>query len=236
MLNKFIDLKKFNHHFDGFNFIFQLIYLMSDAMNNFVINITNKFGYWGILFLITVENIFPPIPSEVILTLGGFMTSQENCTLNLFGVVIYSTLGSMLGAIILYFLGYILNEETQKKIIKSKFGKILCLKEKDLENSDKWFSKNGNLTVLYCRFIPIVRSLISVPAGMNKMKISIFLIYTFIGSFIWNFVLVILGNLVGENYMVVANIFSKYSKIILILIIFLIIYKIIKKFKNKKNS
>ena len=198
-------------------------------MNNFVINIMNKYGYLGILFLITIENIFPPIPSEVILTLGGFMTSKENITMSLFGVIMYSTFGSMLGAIILYYLGYFFNKDRLLKIVRSRVGRILCLKESDIAKSDNSFNKNGDLTVLYSRFVPIVRSLISIPAGVNKMKLSIFLLYTFIGSLIWNTVLVGLGRLVGENYMVVASIFNKYSKVILILLICILLYKIIKK-------
>ncbi len=201
-------------------------------MNNFIINIMNKYGYIGILFLITIENIFPPIPSEVILTLGGFMTSKDGVNMSLFGVIMYSTFGSMIGAIILYYVGYIFNKDRLLKIVRSKVGKILCLKESDIVKSDSSFNKNGDLTVLYCRFIPIVRSLISIPAGVNKMKFSIFLLYTFIGSLIWNTVLVSLGKLVGENYMVVAEVFSKYSKVILILLICLIVYKIIKKIKK----
>ena len=201
-------------------------------MNNFVINIMNKYGYLGILFLITIENIFPPIPSEVILTLGGFMTSKDGVNMSLFGVIIYSTFGSMLGAIILYYVGYIFNKDRLLKIVRSRVGRILCLKESDIVKSDNSFNKNGDLTVLYCRFIPIVRSLISIPAGVNKMKLSIFLLYTFVGSLIWNTVLVSLGKLVGENYMVVAGVFSKYSKVILILLICLIVYKVI---KNKKK-
>ena len=192
----------------------------------------NKYGYIGILFLITVENIFPPIPSEVILTLGGFMTSKDDVTMSLFGVIMYSTFGSMLGAIILYYVGFIFNKDRLLKIVRSKVGRVLCLKESDIIKSDNSFNNNGDLTVLYSRFVPILRSLISIPAGVNRMKFSIFLIYTFIGSLIWNTVLVSLGKLVGENYMVVAGIFSKYSKVVLVLLILFIIYKIYKKIKK----
>lgn len=192
----------------------------------------NKYGYIGILFLITVENIFPPIPSEVILTLGGFMTSKDGVTMSLFGVIMYSTFGSMLGAIILYYVGFIFNKDRLLKIVRSKVGRVLCLKESDIIKSDSSFNNNGDLTVLYSRFVPILRSLISIPAGVNRMKFSIFLIYTFIGSLIWNTVLVSLGKLVGENYMVVAGIFSKYSKVVLVLLILFIIYKIYKKIKK----
>lgn len=204
-------------------------------MDNFIVNIMNKYGYFGIVFLIAVENIFPPIPSEVILTLGGFMTSQESVTMNLFGVIMYSTLGSIIGAIILYYVGYILNKDRLIKICDSKVGKILCLKKDDIEKSSDNFESRGNISVLYCRFVPIVRSLISVPAGINKMKFGLFLLYTTIGSFIWNTVLCSLGRLVGKNYMLVANVFSKYSKVILILLIIWILYKLIFK-RLKKNS
>ena len=204
-------------------------------MNVFITNIMNKYGYAGIIFLIAIENIFPPIPSEVILTLGGFMTTQPNITMNLLGVIIASTIGSVIGAILLYYLGYILNRDRLIKICDSRIGKILRLKKEDIIKSTDNFEKNGNITVFYCRFIPIVRSLISIPAGINKMKFGIFLMYTIIGSFIWNTVLCGLGNLVGENYMMVANIFSKYSKLILILLILWILYKFVyKKIKKKK--
>ena len=205
-------------------------------MNNFIINMMNKYGYFGILFLITVENIFPPIPSEVILTLGGFMTSQETCTMSLFGVIIFSTLGSILGAIILYYVGYILNIDRLIKLCDSKIGKILCLKKEDINKSYNKFNEKGNLTVLYSRFVPILRSLISIPAGMNKMKFGLFMIYTFIGSLIWNIVLCSLGKLVGENYMMVANVFSKYSKIIWYGLIMWIVYKIVMKIIKKKKK
>ena len=205
-------------------------------MNIFIINIMNKYGYVGILFLIAIENIFPPIPSEVILTLGGFMTSQSGVNMSLFGVIVASTLGSLVGAIILYYVGYILNIDRLIKLCDSRIGRVLCLKKEDIEKSYNRFNEKGNLSVLYSRFVPILRSLISVPAGMNKMKFGLFMIYTSIGSLIWNIVLCSLGKLVGSNYMVVANVFSKYSKLILILLIVFILYKIVKKvIKKRKN-
>lgn len=204
-------------------------------MNSFITGIMNKYGYMGIIFLIAIENIFPPIPSEVILTLGGFMTTQPNITMNLLGVIIASTIGSLLGAILLYYVGYLLNKDRLIKLCDSKVGRILRLKKEDIIKSTDNFEKNGNITVFYSRFIPIVRSLISIPAGINKMKFSLFLIYTIIGSFLWNTILCGLGNLVGENYMMVANIFSKYSKLILIFLILWILYKFVyKKIKTKK--
>lgn len=192
-------------------------------MQEIIIDIMNKFGYFGVSLLIAIENIFPPIPSEVILTFGGFMTKQPNSTLTIFGVVLAATIGSMLGALILYSLGKILNKERLIKIVSGKLGKILRLKVKDIEQADHWFDTKGNKTVFFCRFIPIVRSLISIPAGMSEMNMSKFLIYTLAGSIIWNTILVVIGSIVGQNWEVVANIVNQYANVVLILLILLFI-------------
>ena len=118
-----------------------------ETMQEFIIQIMNQFGYFGIFFLIALENIFPPIPSEVILLFGGFMTTYTK--LNLFGVVIASTLGSLLGAIVLYFVGKILNKERLKKIVNGKIGKVLRLKASDIDKADHWFDTKGNKTVFF---------------------------------------------------------------------------------------
>ncbi len=186
-------------------------------MEEFVISIMNQFGYFGIFFLIFIENIFPPIPSEVVLLFGGFMTTYSK--LNLFGMVIFSTLGSTVGAIVLYYIGKILNKERLKKIVSGKIGKILRLKASDIEKADKWFDTKGNKTVFFCRFIPVVRSLISIPAGMSEMIMSKFLIYTITGSLIWNTVLLFVGSKVGENWKKIEQMMSQYSHIILIILI-----------------
>lgn len=200
-------------------------------MNNYIINIMSKYGYIGILFLIMLENLFPPIPSEVILTLGGFLSTLKTSSLNFLGIVLVSTIGSLLGAIILYFIGYFVNKDKIIKLCDKKIGKILCLKKDDIIKSNNNFEK-GNITVFYCRFIPILRSLISIPAGINKMNFIKFIIYTFFGSLIWNTILIYLGSLVGENYLFVSKIFNKYSKVLFCaLIIFIFLKKIIKKIK-----
>ena len=139
-------------------------------------------------------------------------------------------------AVILYYVGYILNIDRLIKLCDSKIGKILCLKKEDINKSYDKFNEKGNLTVLYSRFVPILRSLISIPAGMNKMKFGLFMIYTSIGSLIWNIVLCSLGKLVGENYMMVANVFSKYSKIIWYVLIMWIVYKIVMKIIKKRKK
>lgn len=151
-------------------------------MENLVIEIMNNFGYLGIGLLILIENLFPPLPSELILTFGGFMTIDTSMTV--IGVILFSTVGSLLGAIALYYIGKILNKERLIKIVKSKYGKLLKIKPKDIESADKWFDTKGNKTVFFCRFVPVVRSLISIPAGMSEMPMLKFIIYTTFGSLI----------------------------------------------------
>lgn len=203
-------------------------------MQEFIINLMNQFGYIGIFLLIAIENIFPPIPSEVILTFGGYMTTYSNLNVPL--VILSATLGSLLGAIVLYEIGKILNKERLMKIVSGKVGKILHLKKEDIESADKWFDTKGEKCVFFCRFIPIVRSLISIPAGMSEMNIPKFLIYTTIGSLIWNSVLVVVGSIVGENWENIVNIFDTYSTITLILLIIIFILFVVWFYKKRAKK
>ena len=186
-------------------------------MQEIILNVMEQFGYLGVFLLITIENIFPPIPSEVVLLFGGFMTTYTQ--LNVVVMIIAATLGSLVGAIVLYYIGKILNKERLKKIVSGKIGKILRIKMEDIDKADEWFDKKGNKTVFFCRFIPIVRSLISIPAGMSEMPMLKFLIYTIAGSAIWNTVLIVIGNKVGENWVNILNIFEQYSNITLIVLV-----------------
>lgn len=200
-------------------------------MQEIIINFMNQFGYIGVFLLIAIENIFPPIPSEVILTFGGYMTTYSKLNVPL--VILFSTLGSIVGAIALYYIGKILNKERLIKIVSGKLGKILFLKKEDIEKADSWFDNKGYKSVFFCRFVPIVRSLISIPAGMSEMNMPKFLIYTTIGSLIWNSVLVILGSIVGENWNSIVSIFDTYSNIALIILIILFFGFIIWFYKKK---
>jgi membrane protein DedA with SNARE-associated domain len=190
-------------------------------LEQIVIDIINRFGYVGIGFLIAIENIFPPIPSEIILTFGGFMTTFS--TMNVWGVIGAATIGSVIGAIVLYYIGRILNAERLERFFDSKLGKRLHLKREDVHRAEGWFLRHGNKTVFFCRFIPIVRSLISVPAGAAKMKIGVFLSLTAVGTAIWNIVLVFLGKFAGDAWGTVAGYFNIYSVIFAVIFVLLAI-------------
>ena len=203
-------------------------------MQELIIQIMNDFGYIGIFLLILIENVFPPIPSEVILTFGGFMTTQSE--MSIIGVIILSTLGSIGGAIILYLVGRLLNKDVIERWLDGKVGKILRFKREDVEKANSWFEKRGKLTVLFCRCIPIVRSLISIPAGMSKMAFVPFILLTTIGSAVWNTVLVVLGHIAGNSWEKISHIIDKFSDVILIVIIIAVIGYLIYHFTRKDNA
>jgi membrane protein DedA with SNARE-associated domain len=179
-------------------------------VQNWITDIMEQFGYFGVFLMIALENVFPPIPSEVILTFGGFMTTYTKLTV--VGVIIAATLGSVVGAVILYGIGYLINVEKLEKII-DRWGHILRVTKEDIRKADAWFDKYGYWTVLFCRMIPLIRSLISIPAGMSQMKFPLFLLFTTIGTLIWNIILVMVGAAVGENWEDIVNFMDVYSNI-----------------------
>lgn len=206
-------------------------------MQDIMISIMNQFGYLGIALLIAIENIFPPIPSEVILTFGGFMTTISD--MKIWGVILSATIGSVLGAVVLYSLGRWLNPQRLERWLDGRIGRILHLKKEDVQRAGKWFARHGKSTVFFCRFIPIVRSLISIPAGMARMNMGAFLLLTALGTSLWNIVLVYAGAFFGASWETAAGYMNTYAMIvsvvfaILIIIFGMLFYK--KRIKCKKK-
>lgn len=200
-------------------------------MENWIIEIMNSYGYVGIVLLIALENIFPPIPSEVILTFSGFLTTTSDVTI--MGVIIFSTIGSVIGAIILFGIGRLLDVEKLEKIVY-RWGHILRLTQKDVQKADAWFRKIGVWAVLIGRLVPIVRSLISIPAGMARMNFGIFLFFTTIGSLIWNSVLVSIGATLGSSWNMILEYVDIYSNVVFILLAILFLMFIIWFIKTRK--
>lgn len=206
-------------------------------MQSLIISLMNRYGYAGIFFLITIENLFPPIPSEVILTMGGFLTTRTAMTVS--GVVLFSTLGSLFGAIILYYLGKCLKKERLLHFAQSKTGRLLKLNPADIEHAVNHFSQRGNKAVFFCRLVPILRSLISIPAGICEMHQGKFLLYTSLGSLLWNTVLVTLGSFLGESWNMVSDVLKQYSlvtKIILWSALFLFLLRFYLKRRQPSNT
>ncbi|MFD0589811.1 DedA family protein [Paenibacillus sp. GCM10027627] len=203
-------------------------------MESWITEFMEQYGYFGILLMIALENLFPPIPSEVVLTFGGFMTTNTEMTP--FGVIMVATVGSLVGAIILYYIGKILGVERLEKIV-DRWGRVLRVKKEDIRKADAWFDKYGYWAVFICRMIPLIRSLISLPAGMSGMKLVPFLFFTTIGTLIWNTILVSIGAAVGDNWHDIVNFVDVYSNIvyaliaIAVIVVFVLYIRRAKKFK-----
>jgi len=178
-------------------------------MEQFIVNVMEDFGYPGMALLIAVENLFPPIPSEVILTFGGFLTTRT--ALDVWWVVAWATLGAVAGALALYGVGRALGGQRMKALLAGPWGKRLGFDAEAAARAAGWFEKKGAKTVLFCRCVPILRSLISIPAGMARMNLVRFLLYTTAGSFVWNAVLVHLGAAAGESWALLARHFADGS-------------------------
>ena len=184
-------------------------------MANWIIRTIESTGYFGIVFLMFLENIFPPIPSEFIMPLAGFMASKEQRTLS--GVVLAGTIGSVLGALALYYAGYFIGEQRLNRLI-DKYGRWLTISLEDLERAKGWFAKHGRLAVLVCRLVPGIRSLISIPAGIARMPLVSFLFYTAIGSGFWTALLAYGGYVLGDKFQQVEKYLNPVSYVVLLAI------------------
>ncbi|RAV15608.1 DedA family protein [Paenibacillus contaminans] len=202
-------------------------------MQKWIADIMNEFGYIGVFLLIALENLFPPIPSEVILTFGGFMTTYSDISVT--GVIAASTLGSLAGAIVLYYIGYLI-DITRMEAIVNKWGRFLRLTAADVHKTYGWFTKHGVWAVLICRLVPLIRSLISIPAGSTRMNFGVFILLTALGSLVWNTALVCIGSAVGASWETIVAYMEVYSKIVYALIALGVLAVIYLMFRKRKSA
>ncbi len=189
-------------------------------ISDWVLALMAKFGYFGIVFAMFAENVFPPIPSEVIMPAAGFAAS--NGDLNLILVILAGTLGAVLGALPLYYLGRVFNEE-RLIALTEKYGKYVFVKPDDIRATNEWFDKHGKKAVFFGRMVPGIRSFISIPAGVNKMPMTSFLILSTLGASIWTTALALAGYYLGQNYEVIESTLAPYSTGISIVIVIIIV-------------
>jgi len=179
-------------------------------MDNWITEFMGDFGYIGIFLLIACENIFPPIPSEVILTFGGFMTTYTALTVP--GVIVFATLGSVIGALVLYTIGAWFDEQKVGRFA-NRYGRFLRIDAGDVHKAYAWFHKFGPWAVFFCRLVPLLRSLISIPAGSIRMNLVTFLLLTTLGSLLWNTILICSGAAIGASWETILTYMSVYSNI-----------------------
>lgn len=201
-------------------------------MFDWIVGVIAESGYLGIFFLLVLENIFPPIPSELIIPLTGYSAAQDQ--LDVFLVIVVATLGATVGALPWYYFGKVFGLERLKKMSFS-YGRFLTLSPNDIDAAAKWFYMHGRAAVLFGRLIPAVRTLISVPAGIASMPLPTFLLYTIIGSAIWNTALVFLGYFLGNQHELVSVYLSPISDVIIILIVVIYLYRVVTFGRKKKD-
>ncbi|MFI5838739.1 DedA family protein [Catenuloplanes sp. NPDC051500] len=177
-----------------------------DGVPGWAVSIMETLGAPGAGLLIALENLFPPLPSEVILPLAGFAASRGD--LSLASALFWTTAGSVAGAVVLYWIGAAIGRDRLRAIA----DRLPLIKLSDIDRAEAWFARHGGKAVLFGRMIPIFRSLISVPAGVERMRFGLFLLYTTLGSAIWNTVFVVAGYVLGENWHVVEQTVGVYSK------------------------
>lgn len=185
---------------------------MLSGLAEFVTDVVQRLGYVGLLLMVALENVFPPIPSEIILPLAGFNVYQGDFSFPL--VLLFATTGSLIGALALYGIGAWFGEERLRALVRSHGGKLF-LKERDIDVAERWFIRYGPLAVFVCRMVPIVRSLISIPAGLDGMKLGQFALLTIAGSLIWNTALVGAGWALGTQWHRVEEIISTFQYLVI---------------------
>ena len=189
-----------------------------------IIDTIDSLGYLGIALLMALETLIPPIPSELIMPLAGFTINQGKLNFTL--VIIAGTIGSVLGAIPWYFLGKYWGLKRIKKIAE-RYGKWITISGEDLEKVKIWFDRRGNLAVLIGRLVPGIRTYISLPAGINKMRLWSFLTYSILGTFLWVSFLTGTGYILGANYEAVGTYLKPISKLVLLVIFAIAIYSLL---------
>lgn len=170
---------------------------MMESIVDWATSVVEALGYGGVALLVALENLFPPIPSELVLPLAGFVAASGDASVG--GMVLAATAGSLAGAYALYGLSAAIGP-TRLRLLVERHGKWLGLTEEDLDRAEEWFDRRARPMVLVSRCVPLMRSLISIPAGFRRMSLWPFTIYTLVGSLVWNLALVGAGYLLGENW------------------------------------
>ena len=203
---------------------------MIQSIIDWLVNAISTIGYPGVFISVFLESFFAPIPSEIILPFSGFVASSGKMSLVL--VIIIATVAAYLGSLPFYFIG----RWGEKPVINfiNKYGKYLFIQQKDVDKVFGAFDKYGKGVVFFGRLIPMIRTLISFPAGVAKMQFARFSMYTLLGSLTWNILLTYAGYQLGDHWSVVSKWIEKYQNVILVLIIIAVLLYIIRGIKSRR--
>ncbi|KQN73717.1 DedA family protein [Devosia sp. BK] len=192
-------------------------------MTDWIIQTISELGYLGIFLVMLAESIFPPIPSELIIPFAGF--AAANGDLNLFGVLFTATLGAVVGMLPWYYAGRIFGLE-RVRTLADRFGRVMAFNADEIDVAVKWFTRFGPIIVLFGRLIPLIRTLISIPAGLSRMSLPVFLLASTTGALIWNTFLTLSGYILHEHYDAIEVVLDPLSYIVLGLVVVLYLVKV----------
>jgi membrane protein DedA with SNARE-associated domain len=179
------------------------------GITGWAVRIMETLGAPGAGLAVALENLFPPIPSEVILPLAGFTASQGD--MSLLAAIVWTTIGSVAGAVVLYLIGALIGRDRTRAIV----ARVPLVKVSDVDRTEVWFARHGRKAVFFGRMVPLFRSFISIPAGIERMPMATFLVFTTLGSLIWNSLFVLAGYILGENRQIVEDYAGTYQNVVL---------------------
>ncbi|WP_195210501.1 DedA family protein [Actinomarinicola tropica] len=186
---------------------------MLDSLADWAADVVDALGYVGVAVLVAVENVFPPIPSEVVLGLAGYAAARGDAWV--VGMVVAATIGSVVGALILYGLSAAIGPIRLRAIV-IRYGSWIGFGEEDLDRAEQWFDRRSRTAVLVCRCIPLLRSIISVPAGFRRMPLGVFTLLTLVGSLVWNTVLVAAGFALGDRWERILDVTEPFQDVVVV--------------------
>ena len=217
---------------------------MLGDLANWVQDVINQFGYFGVALLVVIENVFPPIPSEIVLPFAGFVAQQSASAVNatadaaqsdttVVGMMIAATVGSVVGALILYFVSAAIGPERLRGFVE-RFGKWFGVKSSDLVRAEEWFDRRSVVAVLVGRCVPLIRSIVSIPAGFRRMKLTSFVVLTAIGSAVWNIALIGAGALLGDQWERVGEYVGVFQWLVIAAVLVLLVRFVVSRLKNRR--
>ena len=189
---------------------------MFDSLSDWVVDVIDAIGYVGVALLVALENLFPPIPSEVVLPFAGFTSGRGEA--NFFGMVVAATVGSLLGAWALYLIAAWVGEPRLRGFL-GRHERIFRIRAEDLDRADGWFDRHQRSAVLVCRCVPLIRSLVSIPAGFRRMRPLTFTLYTVVGSLVWNTALIGAGHVLGDRWETTGDVVSVLQYVVVAAIV-----------------
>lgn len=202
---------------------------MLEILSHFIISFIQSTSYLGIFILMGLESVLIPIPSEITMPFAGYLASQG--TLDIWLVILTGTLANLVGSLLAYAIGYYLEETVLLSWIR-KYGKFVLISEKEYRHAEHWFQKYGDKVIFVSRLLPAIRTVISLPAGVFRMNLKKFIIYTTIGCFLWSALLTYLGYVLGANWRSLDVYYRKFEYAIVAVVVFGIIFYVYRKIKK----